>query len=79
MAFNNELDRSGRYKKIYRAKVNPRVEWRDEHFIKKYRLSKERIEEISVDFAPWSRTDGTPVGGGQSHFEQVRIILHMSA
>ena len=69
--FPNDLDRGGRYRKVYKDHVNPLTEWRDEHFIKRYRISKERIQQLSREFQPWSRTAGTDVGGGLSYAQQV--------
>ena len=69
--FNDDLDCAGRYRKVYRAHVEPDLQWREEHFVKRYRLSKERMNDISIDFGPWSRTDGSNIGGGQSFFQQV--------
>ena len=71
--FDDALDRGGRYKKVYKDHVDPLKEWREEHFVKRYRLSKARISQLAVDFSPWSRTDGTSVGGGLSYSQQVCI------
>ena len=69
--FNQELDRGGRYHKVYKVHVQPDKEWREEHFTKRYRLGKDRVTDIALDFGPYSRTDGTCLGGGLSHFQQV--------
>ena len=70
--FDDELDRGGRYKKVYKDHVDPFTEWREEHFVKRYRLGKERVAQLAVDYAPWSRTDGTSIGGGLSFQQQVQ-------
>ena len=77
--FDDTLDRGGRYKKVYKQHVDPFTEWRDEHFIKRYRLGKPRVEQLAADYAPWSRTDGTATGGGLSFVQQVHVQpLHNS-
>ena len=70
-----ELDRNGRYKKDYLEHHNPYLKWSEEKFIRKYRLSKARVQEIARDFGPYSRTKGTKVGGGLSYIEQVSNSL----
>ena len=76
--FNNDLDRNGRYRKVYQERIDPEYRWRPEHFIARYRLSVERVRDIAEDFGPYSRTDGSDVGGGLSYFQQVRVTFNFS-
>ena len=71
--FDDTLDRGGRYTKVYKDHVNPFTEWREEHFVKRYRLSKERVAQLAEDFGPWSTTDGSSIGGGLSYGQQVQF------
>ena len=51
------------------------TKWRDADFVAKYRLCKPRVKRLARQFAAYSRTAGTKVGGGISHFQQVGANL----
>jgi hypothetical protein len=67
-----ELDKAGRYRKTYRPRVQPDLKWRDEDFVRKYRLCKDRVKRLATEFGHYSKTSGLQIGGGITHFQQVR-------
>ena len=71
-------DRIGRLRKEYLPRHDPVLKWRDEKFIAKYRLSRDRVKILGREFSEsgFSRNKGTNVGGGLSHTQQVGYVPH---
>ena len=64
-------DVNGRKIKRYRERKHPLDDWTAEEFRRRYRVTKEIVQDLSFEFGNWHTKPWSPVGGALTYTDRV--------